>query len=82
VPGFHLYNLGNSDLIEPRQLIAAIAAALGRSPNLRRLPEQPGDVRQTHAEISRAANELGDAPKAPIAGGLARYVNWYRSTRS
>src|SRR5262249_31302812 len=69
----HLYNLGHSDPIELRQLIAAIGAALGKEPIIHRLPEQPGDVRQTFADISRATAELGYAPETPIADGLARY---------
>jgi UDP-glucuronate 4-epimerase len=80
--GCHLYNLGNSAPIELRQLIDAIAAALGRTPNIRRLPEEPGDVRQTYADISRASAELGYAPRTPIAEGLARYVAWYRAAAS
>jgi UDP-glucuronate 4-epimerase len=77
--GHHLYNLGNSDPVELRDLIEMIAAALGKSPIIRRLPEQPGDVRQTYADINRAAAELGYAPKTPLSEGLARYVHWYRA---
>ena len=77
--GHHLYNLGNSDPIELQRLIDAIAAAVGKAPIIRRLPEQPGDVRQTYADISRAMTELGYAPKTPLSEGLARYVAWYRS---
>jgi len=75
----HLYNLGNSDPVELRRLIAAIGAALGKEPAIRRLPEQPGDVRQTYADIGRASAELGYAPSTPLAEGLARYVEWYRA---
>jgi UDP-glucuronate 4-epimerase len=78
----HLYNLGNSDPIELRRLVAAIAQALGKTPVIRHLPEQPGDVRQTCADITRAATELGYAPKTPIAEGLAHYIAWYRATVS
>jgi UDP-glucuronate 4-epimerase len=77
-----LYNLGNSDPVELRHLIEMIAAAVGKSPLIRRLPEQPGDVRQTYADISRAAAELGYAPKTPLSEGLARYVHWYRAASS
>ena len=80
--GHHLYNLGNSDPIELRDLVDAIASALGKTPVIQRLPEQPGDVRQTYADISRAADELGYAPKTPFAEGLARYVAWYRAAAS
>jgi UDP-glucuronate 4-epimerase len=80
--GHHLYNLGNSDPIELRRLVAAIAQALGKTPVIRHLPEQPGDVRQTYADIGRAAAELGYAPSTPLSEGLARYVAWYRSSAS
>jgi UDP-glucuronate 4-epimerase len=78
----HLYNLGNSDPIELRRLIDAIAAALSKEPIIRRLPEQPGDVRQTCADIGRASAELGYAPSTPLSEGLARYVHWYRNISS
>ena len=75
----HLYNLGNSNPIELRHLIDSIAAALGKTPIIRQLPEQPGDVRQTYADIGRAADELGYLPKTPINEGLEQYVAWYRA---
>lgn len=78
----HLYNLGHSDPVELRRLIAAIGAALGKEPVIRRMPEQPGDVRQTCADISLAAAELGYSPRTPLAEGLARYVEWYRAHSS
>ena len=40
-------------------MIAAIGDALGKTPIIERLPEQPGDVRQTYADIARATSELG-----------------------
>jgi UDP-glucuronate 4-epimerase len=80
--GHRLYNLGNSNPIVLADLVEAIGCALGKEPLIQRLPEQPGDVRQTYADISRAANELGYAPKTSIAEGLASYVAWYRTAIS
>jgi UDP-glucuronate 4-epimerase len=77
--GHHLYNLGNSNPIELRELIDAIGSALGKTPRIERLPEQPGDVRQTYADIHRASTELGYSPKTPFREGLAHYVSWYRA---
>lgn len=78
--GHHLYNLGNSSPIELKALIAAIGRAVGKEPVIERLPEQPGDVRQTYADITRAQTELGYDPKTPFSEGLARYVAWSRTT--
>ena len=77
--GHHLYNLGNSHPIVLADLVAAIALALGKTPIIQHLPEQPGDVRQTYADISRASNELGYGPKTSLFDGLARYIAWYRA---
>jgi UDP-glucuronate 4-epimerase len=80
--GHHLYNLGNSSPIELRELIDAIGSALGKMPRIERLPEQPGDVRQTYADIHRASTELGYSPKTPFREGLAHYVTWYRANQT
>jgi UDP-glucuronate 4-epimerase len=78
----HLYNLGNSHPVELRQLVAAIGQALGKTPVIQHLPEQPGDVRQTYADITRAATELGYAPQTTLAEGLAQNIAWYRAASS
>jgi UDP-glucuronate 4-epimerase len=78
----HLYNLGNSNPVELKALIDAIGRALGKSPIIEQLPEQPGDVRQTYADTTRASTELGYRPKTSLREGLARYVSWYRATRA
>lgn len=75
----HLYNLGHSSPIELQAVIATLADALGKTATLRHLPEQPGDVRQTYADISRAEAELGYRPTTPFAEGIRRFVAWYRS---
>jgi UDP-glucuronate 4-epimerase len=77
--GLHLYNLGNSHPIALRDMIAAIGEALGREPIVERLPEQPGDVRQTYADVTRAEAELGYRPRTTFAEGLRRYVEWRRA---
>jgi UDP-glucuronate 4-epimerase len=76
--GHHLYNLGHSEPVELRRLIGLIGEALGKTPVIHQLPEQPGDVRQTFADCRRAAEELGYAPTTPIEVGLARFVAWLR----
>jgi UDP-glucuronate 4-epimerase len=75
----HLYNLGNSSPIELHTMIATIAEAVGREPIINRLPEQPGDVRQTYADIARAESELGYHPTTSFRDGIARYIQWLNS---
>src|SRR5437764_4992202 len=53
-PRFDLFNLGESDTIQLKDLIGAIEAALGKKARINQLPEQPGDVPLTCADISKA----------------------------
>lgn len=81
-PLFDLFNLGESETIELRALIAAIENALGRKAKINRLPEQPGDVPVTCADISKARRLLGYDPSTPLALGLPKFVDWYLRTRA
>lgn len=80
-PGcFELFNLGESDTVPLWRLVELLAAALGTEPVLQRLPAQPGDVAQTYADVSRARERLGYAPRVRIEEGIPRFVEWFRST--
>src|ERR1700751_4631730 len=60
---FDVFNLGESDTIQLKDLIAAIEKALGKKAKINQLPEQPGDVPLTCADISKARKLLGYNPK-------------------
>lgn len=76
--GHHLYNLGHSSPVTLREMIDTLASALGKAPRIHQLPEQPGDVRQTYADITRAHDELGYSPRTPFQEGISHYVHWLR----
>ena len=78
--GLHLYNLGHAEPVSLRSMINALGEAMGRSVQIHELPPQPGDVGQTHADISLARAELGYEPRTSLADGLARFVAWRRSS--
>jgi UDP-glucuronate 4-epimerase len=77
--GHRIYNLGHTEPIELRAMIEALGQALGKIPTIRRLPEQPGDVRLTCADLSRASAELGYAPSTSFRDCLEQFARWYRS---
>ncbi|MHC4844613.1 MAG: GDP-mannose 4,6-dehydratase [Planctomycetota bacterium] len=76
--GFRIYNLGESATISLKALVAAIGRATGAEPRVDWQPEQPGDVRRTHADVRRAREELGYDPQVDLETGLERFVAWYR----
>ena len=41
-------------------------------------PERPGDIRHSHADISKARRLLGYAPEYDFARGIAEAIDWYR----
>jgi UDP-glucuronate 4-epimerase len=79
-PGaFELFNLGESDTVPLARLVELLGAAMGVEPVLQRLPAQPGDVRQTLADVSRARALLGYSPRVRIEEGIPRFVEWFRA---
>jgi len=78
--GFEIVNLGESRTVRLDRLIALIAQALGVPPRVERLPMQPGDVRRTCADITRARALLGYHPTTTIEDGIPRFVRWYEET--
>ena len=81
-PLFDVFNLGESETIELKDLIIAIEDALGRKAQINLLPEQPGDVPLTCADISKARRLLGYEPTTPLRVGLPRFVEWFHQTRN
>ncbi len=78
---FDVFNLGESDTIQLKDLIAAIEKALGKKAKINRLPEQPGDMPLTCADISKARKLLGYNPKTKFQDGLPRFVDWFLKSR-
>lgn len=74
---FEVINLGNDRTVSLADLVAAIERAAGASARLDKLPEQPGDVPQTWADISKARRLLGYAPATTLEDGLAGFRAWF-----
>jgi UDP-glucuronate 4-epimerase len=77
-PGHEIYNLGEAATTTLSELVRLLEQATGRRAVLQQLSDQPGDVRRTFADISRARATLGYAPSVPIADGIPLFVAWYR----
>jgi len=74
-----LYNIGNSRSEELETMIGVIEQACGRKAERRLLPMQPGDVRDTFADVSAIQRDLGFVPVTAIEVGIPRFVDWYRA---
>jgi UDP-glucuronate 4-epimerase len=77
-----IFNLGGSQTVTLNDLIATIESAVGRKAQINPLPDQPGDVPLTSADVSKASRLLNFKPTTTIAQGVPRYVEWFRDMRS
>ncbi|MGW8281587.1 GDP-mannose 4,6-dehydratase (plasmid) [Sphingomonas aurantiaca] len=73
-----IYNIGNSRSEDIGEMISAIEHSCGRVATRRLLPMQPGDVRDTFADIEAIQSDLGFEPRTAIAEGVSHFVKWYR----
>ena len=76
-PLFDILNLGESETIQLKDLIEKIEKALGKKAKINQLPEQPGDVPLTCADISKARKLLGYNPTTQLSEGLPRFIEWF-----
>lgn len=73
---YELINLGNDQTVTLAEMITTIESVMGQQALIDRKPEQPGDVPQTWADISKARKLLGYAPKTSFKEGIKRFINW------
>ncbi|RJF90800.1 NAD-dependent epimerase/dehydratase family protein [Sphingomonas cavernae] len=73
-----LYNIGNHRSEELLRFISVVEEACGKKAITEMMPMQPGDVRDTYADISAIERDLGYAPTTPIDIGIPRFVEWFR----
>ena len=78
---FEIINLGDSKPIQLVRLIELIEQELGKKAQIDRLPEQPGDVHRTYADIRKAERLLNYHPKVSIEQGIRLFVAWHKERK-
>lgn len=76
--GYEILNLGDSRVVRLDYLIELIGKVVGKTPRIRRMPLQPGDVLRTYADIGKAKRALGYEPKFPIEEGVRIFYDWLK----
>ena len=75
---FEIINLGCGDPIDLMDFIKIIEYNLNIKSIKQNLPMQPGDVKSTWADISKAKHLLGYVPKIKIDEGIPLFIEWYK----
>lgn len=74
-----IFNLGSGRKEELMDFVSMIEKSCGKEGKKEYLPMQPGDVRSSLADISKAKKMLGYAPKTMIREGVPKFVEWYKN---
>lgn len=79
---FEIYNLGRAQPVSLLKLISLLEKQMHQTARLRWLPQQPGDVDRTCANIDKARRELGYNPSTELADGIRSFLDWFSGQRS
>jgi UDP-glucuronate 4-epimerase len=77
-PPHRVYNIGNHRAEPLLRFIEVIEKAVGKKAKIDLKPMQPGDVKETYADVTAIQRDLGFAPDTTIDVGIPRFVDWFR----
>ena len=73
-----LYNIGNHRSEHLMKVVEILEAECGKKAEIDFQPMQPGDVRQSFADIDAISADLGYKPTTSIDVGVPNFVKWYK----
>ncbi|WP_137719390.1 NAD-dependent epimerase [Methylobacillus flagellatus] len=76
---YRVFNIGNSQPEPLMGFIETLEAAFGKVAQKIYLPMQAGDVQRTAADTSTLEQWIDFKPQTPLADGIARFADWYRT---
>jgi UDP-glucuronate 4-epimerase len=79
---YQIFNLGKGDGTSLKEFISLVEKHTGKTANRKILPDQPGDVPYTCADVSKAERLLGYRSKISFEDGISRTAEWYRNAYS
>jgi UDP-glucuronate 4-epimerase len=72
-------NIGNTRSEKLMDLIALFEKELGTKADIEFMDMQPGDVKETYADITETTQATGYRPTTPIEDGIPRFIAWYKA---
>ena len=80
--GFEVINIGSSKPLKLVDFIGVIEKLLGKKADVAVEGEQPGDMKATYADISKASLLIGFKPSVSVEQGMEEFVKWYGESSS
>jgi UDP-glucuronate 4-epimerase len=79
---YEVFNLGKGDGTSLKEFIDLVQKYTGKQAIIKVLPDQPGDVPYTCADITKARRLLGYKSKVSFDEGIRRTAEWYKEAYS
>lgn len=77
-PPARVYNIGNNRSERLMDFVGLVESNLGIKAEYKFEPMQPGDVKETYADIDAIARDVGYAPTTPISVGVPKFIEWFK----
>jgi UDP-glucuronate 4-epimerase len=74
---YKIYNIGNQRPVTLMRYIEVLEQCLGKKAQKNLLPNQPGDILDTWADVDALAHDVGYRPQTPLEVGVKQFVEWY-----
>jgi len=74
---YQIFNLGKGEGTSLKTFINLVQKHVGKKAIIKVLPDQPGDVPYTCADVAKAKHLLGYTSKVSFEDGIKRTVDWY-----
>ena len=74
-----VYNIGNNRSEKLMDFVGLVEQSLGLKAEYKFEPMQPGDVKETYADISAIQEDVGFAPTTPISAGVPKFIEWFKA---
>lgn len=78
---YGIFNLGESNTISLKRMVNVLEEVTEKKAKLKLLPNQPGDVKRTNADILKAKEILGYNPNVNFEDGIRLFIEWYKKRR-
>jgi len=75
---YEVFNLGKGSGTSLKEFIDLVQEHVGKEAQIKMMPDQPGDVPYTCANVTKARELLGYQSKVAFGEGIRRTVQWYR----
>jgi len=75
---YEVFNLGKGSGTSLKEFISIVEKHVGYKAMIKVMPDQPGDVPYTCADVSKAYDMLGYSATVPFNEGIRRTVKWYK----